>query len=261
MLTALPNLIPSAQPVGLANTHLPGTLEVRVAFETVAPSVANAQVQNNAQGNNTQVSAATAPPLTLNIAGSSQAAFSLSAVDGGFETQSAFFAQVIAQQGDTSGVPDFFALYDKLAAFRQVRYQPSEAYKPPPEPVGIFGRILQQQKTTGQDFATVTDALSVVEEGADTLLQPTLPQAAVAARAELPLPKPRASGANNAADAPLASIEPLGSGDALAAENLPPQTSAEPITLSPPSVKAAGAYTATIVRNNTSDTSQTLESA
>lgn len=134
-----------AQPSFVA-TFIPGNNAVlHVPYDNVAPSVSSVQIQNNARGNSAApppagqpaVSAAPAPAVSAALA---TASGSLAAGAG-----VTFFAQVIGQ-GASLEAQGMLVQYEKMVALAQVKYKPSNASLPPPEPAGVFGRILQQEK-------------------------------------------------------------------------------------------------------------------
>src|SRR5262249_48662103 len=75
---------------------------------------------------------------------------STSGASGSINTSAAFLAQLIGQdipsdvQSTLSGV---LAGYEKMVATTYVKYKPSDATHPPPAPSGLFGRLLQEEKS------------------------------------------------------------------------------------------------------------------
>lgn len=112
----------------LVNTTTPGTSVTRMPPDNVAPSLSSATVEDDLQGaNQQQLAAANANNAKPNV-------------------QSAFIAQ-LAGQDDSPETQGLLVQYEKQIAISNVKYKPSLAFKPQPEPSSVFGRILQSEKT------------------------------------------------------------------------------------------------------------------
>lgn len=59
--------------------------------------------------------------------------------------QTSFFAQLIGQ-GGSQEADALLEVYEHLVRIGQVRYKPSDAQLPEPAPAGVFGKLLQQEK-------------------------------------------------------------------------------------------------------------------
>lgn len=145
MLPVVANVNPYALQTPIVNTVTPGTTLVHVPYDNVAPSVSSATIDTNARGNSNAlvVASEAAPEATpptpfSNVLQNSQGPQNIGA-------QATFLAQLIGQDSspETTGI---LIQYEKLAVMANVKYKPSYAFKPPPEPAGVFGRILQSEK-------------------------------------------------------------------------------------------------------------------
>ena len=191
----------------LVNTTIPGTNVARVPYDNVAPSVSNAQIENNTQANTTIVSqqqqspADVATDTSLTESGSSaflaqqQRSVSASLSSG---VQSTFVAQLAAQDGspETQGI---LVQYEKLVANGNVKYKPSNAQKPDDGPSSIFGQILQSEKSAPQVAQTPQPPVEVVKPE-------TSAQVAVQAVEAAPVEEPRPTTKKSSSD--TASAEP-----------------------------------------------------
>ena len=224
----------------LVNTSVPGSIALRPPSDNVVPSVSSSVVGNDARGNNG------AMRITRAAAGASPAESPLfpsflndSAVDGIATSQTNFFAQLLGQGGGEDARA-LLVVYEKLLSLSQVRYKPSNASAPAPEPSGVFGRLLLQEKQERIEVKTHTpiSTADVAEEVASTGVDAPL----------LPLPLPRTTRDTRSIDARTARTIELHHYDV------------EPKQLDP-APKANRAYVASIVRNNTPAQSQPLELA
>lgn len=125
----------------LVNTVTPGTTITHVPYDNVAPSVSSAQTDPNARGNSSYISIQEEAPAAAQS--ESEQIVSASRLTGGAPGAPAtFLAQLIAQgSGETAAI---LAQYEKMVAYSNVKYKPSNAFKPPAEPLGVFGHLLQQ---------------------------------------------------------------------------------------------------------------------
>ena len=130
----------------LVNTSVPGSIALRPPADSVAPSVSSAVIDNNARGNSTVLSS-TVPgeAPAADIAEPFSSLLSGGSADGIASAQTNFFAQLIGQGGGEDAHA-LLVVYEKLVEIAQVRYKPSNADLPAPEPSGVYGRILQQEK-------------------------------------------------------------------------------------------------------------------
>lgn len=139
------NSIPTPPPV--VNTLLPGTTIAHVPYDNVAPSFSNAEVNNNASNNNTPPSAHETEPvsaISVEEAFANYLGGSASPVPN-VNAQATFLAQLIGQ--DITVPPETVGIlvqYEKLDAYANVKYKPSNATKPESVPAGAFSRILQE---------------------------------------------------------------------------------------------------------------------
>lgn len=171
----------------LVSTAVPGSAIARVPYDNVAPSVSNAQIENNARGNSggavaeAEAAAASAPQenISASLPASSQ---SLNA-----SAQAAFVAQLAAQDMSPEG-QTALAEYEKMVVYSDVKYKPSNATKPAPMPSGVFGRIMQEERVAPR--VTVQAPVVVSVPHAEVAAQ-----AAVVRSVEVPLPKPQPTAA------------------------------------------------------------------
>lgn len=123
----------------LINTAIPGSEVTRVAYDTVAPSVSGAQVDNNTNGNNAAVIASASQPAAEDAVSDSFPNFIRPQNAAGAQTS--FITQLIAQ--DSSPTAQIILVqYEKLVALSNVKYKPSNALKPSIDPAGSFGKLL-----------------------------------------------------------------------------------------------------------------------
>lgn len=132
----------------LVATSIPDTAALRVPVTNVAPTVSSVQVNNNASSNNGGVfSFETSAAVSAGTIPSVPPANLRAGLAGG--APATFLAQLIGQDVPVAfqqSVASVLAGYEQLAALSFVKYKPSNASLPPPPPIGVFGRILQQQK-------------------------------------------------------------------------------------------------------------------
>lgn len=176
MSTPIGNIIINPPPTTLVATALPNSIALRVPYDNVPPSVSNTQLDNNARSNQN----------ILQKSGDAQAAAAITSSTENFSVtsiantqalniaaQTTFLAQLAA--GDISPeVRTIFAQYDKLVSYANVKYKPSNAGKPS-EPVGMFGRLLQQEKTPVELPQTVQENIQNTEQDNIEELPQTIP--------------------------------------------------------------------------------------
>lgn len=176
MSTPIGNIIINPPPTTLVATALPNSIALRVPYDNVPPSVSNTQLDNNARSNQN----------ILQKSGDAQAAAAITSSTENFSVtsiantqalniaaQTTFLAQLAA--GDISPeVRTIFAQYDKLVSYANVKYKPSNAGKPS-EPVGMFGRFLQQEKTPVELPQTVQENIQNTEQDNIEELPQTIP--------------------------------------------------------------------------------------
>jgi len=149
--------IPTPPPI--VNTTTPGTNETRVPPTTVAPSFSSPQVDYNARGNTTTArpkaqTVAPQPLIQINtranvgVPQSVAETFTLGA-------QTNFLAQLIGQD-ITPSVQGVLAQYEKLVNIGNVKYGPSDAFKPEEQPAGLFGKFITETQTAAPQRATAT---------------------------------------------------------------------------------------------------------
>lgn len=171
------NAIPTPPPV--INTMLPGATIAHVPYDNVAPSVSSAEINNNASNNNTPPPAPeTAPENALSV----DEAFTTYLTNAGpalnINAQATFLAQLIGQDvtvpPETAGI---LVQYEKLNAFANVKYKPSNAQKPEAGPSNAFSRLLQEENTapaTPSASATVAAKAPVTLEQAQAQAVPAV---------------------------------------------------------------------------------------
>ncbi len=176
MSTPIGNIIINPPPTTLVATALPNSIALRVPYDNVPPSVSNTQLDNNARSNQN----------ILQKSGDAQAAAAITSSTENFSVtsiantqalniaaQTTFLAQLAA--GDISPeARTIFAQYDKLVSYANVKYKPSNAGKPS-EPVGMFGRLLQQEKTPVELPQTVQENIQNTEQDNIEELPQTIP--------------------------------------------------------------------------------------
>jgi hypothetical protein len=222
----------------LVNTSVPGSITVRPPHDNVVPSVSTAAVGGDARGNSDAVSTRSQAPATSITEEAPFPSFlSSSSVDGIATAQTNFFAQLLGQGGGENARA-LLVVYEKLLSLSQVRYKPSNALAPLPQPSGVFGRLLQQEKSeidshliAASDMAP-EEVVNVTVEVAD---QPGLP---------FLLP-------DTASSPPQAPEVAKSSRYNYDVQPQRPQ----------PAPKAAEAYTVSIIRNNTPAQGEALETA
>lgn len=149
MLPAITIASPTPPPPTLVATVLPGNNTLRVNADNVPPAVSNVEINNNNRGGGAAVAAAAQAPTAA--AANAPAGFSLSPfiyvtpTSLGVPAQTGFFAQLMSQDpsAQTSRV---LVEYEQMVARSQVKYKPSDATRPEPEPASLFGKFLQQER-------------------------------------------------------------------------------------------------------------------
>jgi hypothetical protein len=147
-------IISNPVPVPIVNTTLPGTTVTHVPYDNVAPSISNARVDNNASPNNGSA-AAEAEAEQAAAASEEDQSFSTAATGATAQAQvnaqATFLTQLLSQDA-APPIPTILLQYEKLVALGNVKYKPSNAFKPVPAPANTFGKILQE----GSAAPTVT---------------------------------------------------------------------------------------------------------
>ncbi|MDE3060143.1 MAG: hypothetical protein KGJ06_03960 [Pseudomonadota bacterium] len=139
----------------LVNTAMPGTAVVHPPYDNVAPSVSNAAIDNNARGNSTPPPSPDQPSADAPATDAAFTALSSGMAQAtGLGAQATFLAQLMVQDG-SSVTQRFLVEYQKLLSLSNVKYKPSNAMKPSPEPSSIFGRILHDTPHQVQPAAPV----------------------------------------------------------------------------------------------------------
>lgn len=154
-------------PPPIVNTTTPGTNELHVPPTTVAPSFSSPQVDNNARGNSTivrqnientpQQTAANINAANVGVPQSTADKFTLGA-------QTNFLAQLIGQD-ITPSVQGVLAQYEKLVNISNVKYAPSNAFKPEAQPSSLFSKFLtadQPEPQTRINAAELAKAQSFI---------------------------------------------------------------------------------------------------
>lgn len=137
-------------PPTIVATVIPGNNTVRVPADNVSPPVSNVQIDNNARGNNVPFantsSAASTLTLSMPAFSSFTPLFNGTPTTLSLSAQTTFFAQLMSQD-NSSLTQGMLSEYERIVAMSQVKYKPSNAMMPEPEPMNLFSQILQQEKT------------------------------------------------------------------------------------------------------------------
>ena len=160
----------------LVNTALPGSAVTHVPYDNVAPSVSNAQVENNTKGNSEISSAAASEPPASENAAASAAAAAGDAANLGTIAQATFLAQ-LASQDSSPATQVILVEYEKLVSISSIKYKPSNAQKPEAGPSNAFSRLLQEENTapaTPSASATVAAKAPVTLEQAQVQAVPAV---------------------------------------------------------------------------------------
>jgi hypothetical protein len=132
---------------------MPGSDAARVPYDNVAPTVSNVQIDNNARGNNTYASAIAANALAET--GSNFELGSPSMRSGSpLGMPTAFLAQLLGQSLSAemdSITQSLLVEYEKLVFLSNVKYKPSNAFKPPPAPLSIFDGVLRETRAQNRE--------------------------------------------------------------------------------------------------------------
>ena len=163
-------------PSPLVATTLPdATATVRVAGDNVAPSVSIPFIDPNSKGLSAPIlTPASAPPASAAAAPPTLPGTFLISTGAGFwaSPQAPFLAQMMGQDlsPEAHGV---LVQYERLMSMSAVKYKPSNATMPQPEPSGVFGRILQEEQAAAPRQAAMQQAQAtaapVAQEKAATL--------------------------------------------------------------------------------------------
>lgn len=180
-------------PTPIVNTTIPGTTNTHTPPTIVAPSFSSAQIDNNARGNSEYIQSQTqelsAPALTpstnksVGVPQSPAERFTLGA-------QTNFLAQIIGQDS-TPEVRGVLIQYEKMVSISNVKYAPSEAFRPQEQPSGVFGKLLQAESKA----QTATSVL---------LTESSAAQTTAAANANRSVAEPPVLARNNKAQASFA---------------------------------------------------------
>jgi len=177
MLPVVPNLSSYTLPTPIVNTTVPGTAITHVPYDNVAPSVSSASVDNNARGNSNSAPAPTAPPVAeAPPAQVTPLPSVLTGVPSGLNisAQATFIAQLAGQ--DTSPETQVILVqYEKMVANSNVKYAPSEAFRPQAEPSSVFGRMMQSEKAptlAAQQAAAQTHSVEIATINAVAAVDP-----------------------------------------------------------------------------------------
>ena len=194
VINSAPVITPA--PVIVATT-VPGNNVLRVAPDNVAPNVSAVPVGDNTRRGGGAASPAPASTSATTTAsgfsaliaflGSSPSSLSLNA-------STTFMAQLMSQD-NSPYARSVMSEYEKLVALSQVKYKPSNASLPEPEPSSVFSQILkqEQQAKSSPQPALMTQAMTASAQ------QNGLGSTAVKAAAPLKETSPASA---NTADAP-----------------------------------------------------------
>ncbi|MCE2927120.1 MAG: hypothetical protein LW823_05715 [Rickettsiales bacterium] len=145
-VNSAPVIVPA--PVIVATT-VPGNNVLRVAPDNVAPNVSNVPVGDNTRRGSGATSSQAAPVTSTVASGFSSLVTFLDGTPSSLSLNASttFMAQLISQDNSpyARGV---LSEYEKLVVLSQVKYKPSNASMPEPEPNNIFSQILKQEQQT-----------------------------------------------------------------------------------------------------------------
>lgn len=177
MLPVTPNVTSYTLPPPIVNTTVPGTSVAHVPYDNVAPSVSSAQIDNNTRGNSNAPAQSAPPPppaLTTETTGYTPLASFTSAPAAGLGAQATFIAQLAGQDlsPESKGV---LVEYEKMVANSNVKYMPSEAFKPQMEVNSLFGRILQNEKAQQSQAQQIQQAQTQAQASEITAVSNSAP--------------------------------------------------------------------------------------
>jgi len=200
MLPVVPSTTTFTYQTPLVNTVTPGSTVVHTPYDNVAPSVSSDTVENNTKGNSTPP--ASAPEQITPTVPDGADGFSALLGAGPSSLNAGIPATFIAQLAGQEGSPEtqvMLVQYEKMIANSIVKYKPSFAFTPTPEPSSVFGRILQTEKQQSgvQDAAPPPAETPSASTQADVAMVavPPVPKPArsVSETAESPDPAPAAA--------------------------------------------------------------------
>lgn len=195
----------------LVATTIPGSFATHVPYDNVAPSVSNPQVNNNASGNGGAFSVASeTAQIAVADSGTSFPPFNEALTPSPSTPQATFLAQLVSQD-DTAETQVILVQYEKLMNLGKVKYKPSDAGLPTPDPAGVFGKLLRQERPSVRQ-------ISAPQTNHETEYH----SSSAPAHEDAPAPQP----------APVATRAPVAAND------------------NRQQVAATAAYTASIARNN-----------
>lgn len=179
LLPAVPSTVSYIPPQApLVNTAMPGSDVARVPYDNVAPTVSNVQIDNNARGNNGYASAAPSN-ASAEAAGNFELGSPAMRSGGNLGMPTAFLAQLLGQTLSAeidSVTQSLLVEYEKLVFLSNVKYKPSNAFKPPPAPVSIFDTVLRDTRTQASEPLPVTTNTPVSDETAPVTVVTALPR-------------------------------------------------------------------------------------
>lgn len=201
-------------PPSFVATPIPGNQTAHVPPDNVSPPVSNVEIRNNNKGNGGGTTAAPPPQsaaIPLAPAINIPAFLRVSSPTLGAGASTAFVTQMIGQ--DTSqAAKSILVEYEELIALSYVKYRPSNATLPPPEPVGLFGKLLQQEKSSVATQQSIVTKAATESAPATTLAATQTPAprpAVVTERGGKPAPSsttPAKSSAENAYVSPVKAV-------------------------------------------------------
>jgi hypothetical protein len=154
LLPAVPSTVSYIPPQApLVNTAMPGSDVARVPYDNVAPTVSNVQIDNNARGNNAYASAASANALA-ETGGDFELGSPAMRSGSPLGMPTAFLAQLLGQTLSAemdSVTQSLLVEYEKLVFLSNVKYKPSNAFKPPPAPLSIFDGVLRETRAQASE--------------------------------------------------------------------------------------------------------------
>ncbi len=195
----------------LIATPLPGTNALRVPHDNVAPSVSIAQVNNNARGNGGAAVTQAQPqqavlPVVNSAGGALPAMLSSAPAPLSASSQTTVFAQMLGQDSPPgTTLRGIMVEYEKLVSFSSVKYKPSYATLPEPEPSSLFTRLLQQEKAAKpapiaqEPLQTAARAGQSAQAAANANAPAPRAAAQRGSVSETPAPRAKTSGGNSTA--------------------------------------------------------------
>lgn len=155
-------------PSTLVATMVPGNNTLRINADNVPPTVSNVAINNNNRNSNGAVpaQAQTASAPINSTGGFSTSPFVYTTPTSlGAGAQATFITQLMSQDASPQA-QGLLRGYEQIVAYGNVKYLPSNASLPEPEPANVFGKILQQERQANtQQLATQQQAAPAQNAG------------------------------------------------------------------------------------------------